>query len=328
MSSDSLVYEQESKAQKEDQSISRYQAELAEYLLELEEEESEAASVEDNISIKDQPLTAIMSESDIASAASLRRKLETIHSRTQELKEQLSDQRTEENAAASDYESLQEIQDQLEMYKEKHSQLSESLSELETEPTSAAEDNSKAKMFRSDVRLAKIDSRYLLSARSLLVTAEALEDAVKCLVLAFEAEPGKTHSTAVELVLEISKDLTAELRASPLPERHELKQRAKEAKQQSLLILGRMSKDVTSEVKPVAAKGKAAHKLKYLDVPQFDGRLENWHSFWEEFDPAVHGQEELDDTSKLIYLKQAILDQELKQTVVELSTKAKKPWHY
>ena len=126
----------------------------------------------------------------------------------------------------------------------------------------------------------------------------------------------------MELVLEISKDLTIELRSSPLPEKHELKQRAREAVDQSSLILGGMASDKKAEVKPVIVSGKSSHKLKYLDVPQFDGRMENWHTFWEEFEPAVHGQAELDVTSKLIYLKQAIQDQELKLTVGELGTKA------
>ena len=187
-------------------------------------------------------------------------------------------------------------------------------------PTGINEDNEKAKKFKGDARAAKLDCKYLMSARSILVNAEALEDAVKCLIPAFESYPDKTHTAAVELVLEIAKDLTAEMRASPLSERHELKQRAKEAKQQSSLILGKMSADKKSDVKPTIASTSASKggvKIKFMDVPEFSGRTEDWLSYFRLFKNSIHLNPDLETTTKLQYLVQSLQDPIQKATFAE-----------
>ena len=70
-----------------------------------------------------------MSDADSALAAPLRKKIDRIQHQMNELKEQLGDQRAEENAAESDFDILQEVQEQIEIYKEEYSQLSDSLYE-------------------------------------------------------------------------------------------------------------------------------------------------------------------------------------------------------
>ena len=197
-----------------------------------------------------------MSDSEVTSAVSMRKKLKRIRQQVQDIKEQVADQRAEENAAAIDYDMVQEMQDQIDIYKDNHTHFSESLYEIEDE-TGSSEDNIKSKQFRNDYRAAKLDCKCLLSARIILTTTEALEDAVKCLVTAFEAEPGKIHEEAAQSVKELSKESIDEMRISPLPERHELKQRAKDARQQASLILGKMSPDKSVEVKPAVVPRSA-----------------------------------------------------------------------
>ena len=307
------------KTSKKEQLLQKYQVEVANYIQELEEEESEEGSSTTDITITSLRDTSTMSDSETTSTVHLRRKLERIYEDTEELKEQLLEQRTEENAATSDYEMLQETADQLELYKEEYAQLNNSISDLEVDPTKILEDKTKAKRFRSEVKLAKLDCKYLLSARSLLVTAEALENSVKCLVPAFEAEPERLHTAAVELVMETAKDLTAKIKTSPLPERHEIKQRAQDARQQATLILGRMSKIAAADTKPViySGSGKGGVKVKPMDVPEFSGKTEDWASFFRLFKSSIHDNPDLETSTKLHHLVQALKDPVQKTTYAE-----------
>ena len=260
-----------------------------------------------------------MSDSEVTSAVSMMKKLKRIRQQVQDIKEQVADQRAEENAAAIDYDMVQEMQDQIDIYKDNHTHFSESLYEMEDE-TGSSEDNIKSKQFRNDYRAAKLDCKCLLSARIILTTTEALEDAAKCLVTAFEAEPGKIHEEAAQSVKELSKELIDEMRISPLPERHELKQRAKDARQQASLILGNMSPDKSVEVKPAVVPRSATKggvKVKPMDMPEFSGRTEDWPSYYRLFKNAVNTNPDLETGTKLHYLVQSLQDPIQRETYAE-----------
>ncbi|XP_037943133.1 uncharacterized protein LOC119675984 [Teleopsis dalmanni] len=48
-------------------------------------------------------------------------------------------------------------------------------------------------------------------------------------------------------------------------------------------------------------------KLKPLELKKFDGNLENWMSFWEQFKQAIHENSKLDAASKFNYLSDALV---------------------
>ena len=300
------------KISKKRQLLQKYQVEVAKYLQELqeEEEELEAVSSDNNLNITSRQEISIMSDSEAASAAPMRKKMRRIQSQIHDIKEQLLEQRAEEIAVTSDYEFLSEIQEQIEIYKEEYTQRSESLYEIETDPTAISEDAERARKVNVDIRSAKKDCKYLLSARSLLLNSEALETAVRCLVSAFTSDPAKKHTTARELVMDAYKELTAEMRLSPLSERHELKQRAKEVLEQASLIMGKLSGDVTADIKPVihSGSGKGGVKVKPMEVPDFSGQTEDWISFFRLFKSSIHENPDLETSTKLHHLVQALKD--------------------
>ena len=63
---------------------------------------------------------------------------------------------------------------------------------------------------------------------------------------------------------------------------------------------------------------KTSYKIAPLVVPKFSGKIEHWISFWEEFNHAVNQKLDLDECTKLVYLKQSILDSSLKSTIADL----------
>ena len=63
---------------------------------------------------------------------------------------------------------------------------------------------------------------------------------------------------------------------------------------------------------------KPSYKIAPLVVPKFSGKIEHWISFWEEFNHAINQKLDLDECTKLVYLKQSILDPSLKSTIADL----------
>ena len=49
-------------------------------------------------------------------------------------------------------------------------------------------------------------------------------------------------------------------------------------------------------------------KLAKVSFPTFDGKVLNWKSFWEQFDATIHCKTRLNDTGKLMYLQEALID--------------------
>ena len=83
-------------------------------------------------------------------------------------------------------------------------------------------------------------------------------------------------------------------------------------------LLALTSHDVTPIDSKDSVKPKPAHKITPLVIPKFTGKVEHWRSFWDEFDHAVNKRTDLEDLTKLVYLKQAMQDYNLKSTLADL----------
>ena len=93
------------------------------------------------------------------------------------------------------------------------------------------------------------------------------------------------------------------------------------------LLEDRIQDILSVEVKPAETKElympykKPPYKMTDLAVPKFSGRIEHYIDFWEEFQHAVDKKTDLDNCTKLLYLKQSILDPGLKSTIADLGIK-------
>ena len=100
-----------------------------------------------------------------------------------------------------------------------------------------------------------------------------------------------------------------------MTEEEELRGRANVILERSYAIQGRVSGAKVSEVKP-SIKGSSASKsnvkLKYIDIPSFSGKTEDWLPFKRLFYKAVHQNDDLDEDTKMTYLVQAMNDPRVK----------------
>ena len=63
---------------------------------------------------------------------------------------------------------------------------------------------------------------------------------------------------------------------------------------------------------------KSSYKVAALAIPKFNGKIQNWVSFWQEFNYAVHKKTDMEEAVKMVYLKQAITDPGLYTTISDL----------
>ena len=63
---------------------------------------------------------------------------------------------------------------------------------------------------------------------------------------------------------------------------------------------------------------RGSYKIAALAVPKFDGNILHWVTFWQEFDQAVNSRADLDNSIKMVYLKQAITEPGLQTTISDL----------
>ena len=64
---------------------------------------------------------------------------------------------------------------------------------------------------------------------------------------------------------------------------------------------------------------KDSTKLPKIDVPTFDGKVMNWHSFREQYEVSIHSKPQLTDPEKLAYFRQASKNGSTRQVVEGLS---------
>ena len=73
----------------------------------------------------------------------------------------------------------------------------------------------------------------------------------------------------------------------------------------------------------VTSTGILGVKLPKLEVLTFDGNVMNWASFWERFNALIHSKKQVDDTEKLTYLRQALMDGTARHVIEGQSQTAK-----
>ena len=267
-----------------------------------------------------------MEEANAALAAPLRKKLERIQAKTSRSRERLNRQRDQDSPSTSNYDLLQDSLSQLEAYQKEHNKLSEELFEVETNPSALSEDESKADDFEHNMTTATRDCLHLISQRTVYRDTLALETAVRSLTTAYETSPENEHEAALGLVQQRTSDLENDLLSSLMSEDEELRGRATSILERSATIQGRVAGMKISDVKPaVKTTTKSNVKLKYIDIPSFSGKTEDWLPFKRLFYKAVHTNENLDDDTRLTYLVQAMEDPRVKS---ELSERLDEPGAY
>ena len=134
---------------------------------------------------------------------------------------------------------------------------------------------------------------------------------------AYEASPDNDHSVAISRVNSKTKELENDLHLSLMNEEEELRGRGNLMLEKAYATQGRVAGARTSDVKPATRSSKSNVKLKYIEIPSFSEKTEDWLPFKRLFYKAVHNNDDLDDDTRLTYLVQAMQDTRVKSELAE-----------
>ena len=127
--------------------------------------------------------------------------------------------------------------------------------------------------------------------------------------------PHKKYSIAIQAAEKHVDAVKASINSADLDDENELWTTLDGLEERLLAVSSQeiLPKDIKD-----AIKKKKSFKVAPLVVPKFSGKLENWITFWAEFNQAIHRDEEMENGTKLVYLKQAMQDPGLKSTLADL----------
>ena len=211
-------------------------------------------------------------------------------------------------AALTEVESLQESYDNK----------VEAMEGEETDERLIAQDEEAYDEFTETLLATKFTIELLISKRGVYKAMQTLEDQSEIINQAFVADPEATTTNSLKTISKLETALIEEVMASELLPTAPLKKQCDAVLKTAGFLKIKLEKKPPTEVKPVTSTtSKTGIKLKYLDVPDFSGKTEDWLSFWRLFKNAVHNNTDLEENIKLTYLIQALKDPTQKATYAE-----------
>ena len=260
-----------------------------------------------------------MEEANNILAAVTRKKAINLHSKALRLRERAATQRANDTPDTIVLAEVQKFLDTTTTMEEQFLAYTLEMLTLESNPTAAEEDEVRAEEFEQAIFRTASDIRFLISQRTIASYTTSLEVLIRGLTTAYDASPTNDHAISIGRVSKKASELEAALESSNIPEEEELRQKGNLLVERAHSILGRVAGEKATDSKPgvAASKSKSHLKLKYIEVPTFSGKTEDWMGFFRLFTKAVHHNDDLDEDSKLTYLVQAIQDPRVKQEISE-----------
>ena len=141
--------------------------------------------------------------------------------------------------------------------------------------------------------------------------------------------PDKSFAPSLSEVQENLSNVEEKLITSSIPRRCEVRTLVSELSSALAQLMAsekepKYSKDCSSHSHDSYAKTKKVD-LPRIALPNFHGDIMEWTSFWNQFQTIVDSNNDLDTSSKLAYLRDAVKDP---RTLSPLKTNTKRAFHY
>ena len=123
-------------------------------------------------------------------------------------------------------------------------------------------------------------------------------------------EPDVSYSKMLTPANELLDKLKTQLRASSIDSDHKLCITARELTRSLMRLQVDRTVTPTTDSKdfPRRGDGDSTFKLPKINLPKFQGGLENWHSYWGRFKTAVHDNDRLNPEAKMAHLMETITE--------------------
>ena len=192
------------------------------------------------------------------------------------------------------------------------------LTRNETDETAIAEDQrNRTKLLLEWDRLkhCSISLTNLYEAEKI---ASHIYKSIKRLKSKREENPGRTYKDAVLRLDPQMSELRTKLNRTSLLEDHPLWRTLDDYEDRIDSMLS--SEPLPPDTKDVCKlhDKRSSYKIAALAIPKFNGKIQGWVTFWQEFCHAVHKRTDMEEAVKMVYLKQAITDPGLNTTISDL----------
>ena len=246
----------------------------------------------------------------------LRRELEQHHLPLEEISTTLNGATREEDPVPVSVHQCHTLMKQLESTKEKMDAAVIKLASLGADGESAAEDvDSRTKM---NLKWTQLHS--LLQGVITLETASQislnLHNSMKRLEKLQAEHPTRDIKGAVSTLNSQMVSFRQALDGAILPEGNELWGQYADLEERIFFMLS--AKPAPPDVKDRGKVHDRGYKVSALAIPKFDGKIQNWLPFWQEYEYAIHKKIDMVDAVKMVYLKQAVIDPGLHTTISDL----------
>ena len=256
-----------------------------------------------------------MADEPINKAVQLRKELEQHSVELTEISTTLQKATREEEPEPLSIHQLQILLHQLDSTKVHIKEAVFKLAVTETDGDALAEDQ------RTKFRINQMWERLksLLMDISAVVQAEkqgaGLLKSINRLEKLQRENPTKNYKEAISTLNPQMTNFRTALDGANLPEGHRLWNSYEEYEERIFTMLA--AEPAPPDVKDWG-KDKGSYKVSALAIPKFNGKIQCWVPFWQEFEYAIHKKENMNDAVKMVYLKQAVTDPGLNVTISDL----------
>ena len=192
----------------------------------------------------------------------------------------------------------------------------DTLIQEETDEALMEEDETAWDLFYTSVIQTRSLCKRLATMRTVTVKIQALDMSISSLEHRMARDPRKEYKPILEQLTGESNGIATLLQSSTIPADHFLWSRSREVDSKLLDIGLKYVVPSITDSKDFCRGGDkdSTYKLPKINLPKFQGGLENWHSYWGRFKTAVHDNDKLDNEAKMAHLLETVTDPVLSST--------------
>ena len=149
----------------------------------------------------------------------------------------------------------------------------------------------------------------LISIRSLNAAIVNLQREISMLEEKMSEYPHKSFDYFITQVRDSHKQIQEDYKKSTIHSTHDISDSIFKLVSKVMDLTATEARAATLDVSTHSSSSTLGQiKLPKLSFPSFRGDPMKWSVFWEQFSSAVHNNDQLDNTQKLTYLREAIVD--------------------
>ena len=245
-----------------------------------------------------------------------RQELEKNHTELRELSHRLEDSKREDASERLTVTLLTTLHGQLDDIKGNFRIAAQVLTKSERDTTLRTKDEKNKKQMMREYEKIRSTIIQLAALERAMKQTKNVNNSIIKLEKGQAENPGRNYSSSIATLHPQITELKQLALEADVEEEHLLQSEIHNFEDRIFNLMSAEPSVIREERKPIDIK--SSYKVTALAIPKFDGKIQGWVAFWQEFEYAIHKKDKLEDAVKMVYLKQAITDPGLNTTISDL----------